>query len=771
MSLRFFLLAISSAAGIAIASSSNLFFLPVIICLFIYCLYQRRIELFFLCLFFIFLFFFNFKLIDHINITRFEEGSLRTEASLIDIPKLDGDRFSANVKTREGEIFSAVYYLNEPSEISKLSQLEPGNVCVMNGELKPPKNATVPGTFNYKQYLHDKKIHWIYRVNSIEDCRMTGNFPLKKIRKAGLDFIKEHVPETSAGIVQALIFGDQQNIDPEVIDAYQQLGIIHILAISGLHVGILTAALYHVLLRLGMTRESAKLLLIAVLPLYSIITGASPSVLRAAFMTMAFLLFSLINVRLKTADALCLVFLGLLLIDPYQLFQVGFQLSFAVTFFLLMSKSIIQQIASRIGQLIMVSLIAQLGSLPILLYHFQSVSLLGLVMNILFVPFYTLLILPFALINFILMLAFPSLGAFFFRFLDFLMQWSHQIAVTMAAIDPVQIITVKPGLFQLLFYVMSAVLLLYKLETSGPGKASFVSSLLLVAAVVLHLLTPSFLAKGEVVMLDIGQGDSMFISAPRSKGNVLVDTGGIVSFPKEEWRKRKSQFSIGKNILIPFLTAKGIRQLDALVLTHADQDHIGEADVLITQKKVKKLIVPIGFIRERSDESLITQAMENGIPVEVVQSGDVLEINDLTFRVLAPEEIDKESKNNSSLVLWFRANDISWLLTGDLEKEGELSLLKKYPSLMADILKVGHHGSKGSSGSEFIKQLHPKAAFISVGENNRYQHPHQEVLNILSDFQVHTYRTDKHGSIQYVYDNKKGTIQLHPPYDTVPKSK
>lgn len=768
MSLRLFLLAISSAAGIAIASSSSILLLPFIFFLLVYCLFQRRIQLFFLCMIFVLLFFFYYTFIDQSNTSHYQEGSVQTEATLIDIPKLDGDRFSVNIETKNGEALSAVYYLKKQPEITKLEDLKPGTVCRLKGELKPPKHATVPGAFDYKKYLHNKKIHWIYEVDSIENCQITGKFPLKKIRKAGLDFIKENVPEDSAGIVQALIFGDQQNIDPEVIEAYQQLGIIHILAISGLHVGILTAALYYILLRIGITRESAKLLLIAILPLYAILTGAAPSVLRAVFMTMGYLFFSLIKVRLKTADALCLVFLWLLLMDPYQLFQVGFQLSFTVTFFLLLSKSIIMQIVSRLGQLMIVSVIAQLGSMPILFYHFQTVSLLGLLMNSLFVPFYTLLILPFAFINFFLMIVFPALGVFFFRWLDVLLQWSHQMALAMAAADPLQIIAVKPGSIQLLLYVLSSVFFLYNLETSGRCKASVVSSLPFVAAVVIHLLTPSVIAKGEVVMLDIGQGDSMFISAPRSNGNVMIDTGGIVSFPQEEWRKRKSQFSIGKNILIPFLTAKGIRQLDALVLTHADQDHVGEVEVLIAQKKIKKLIVPIGYIREKSDESLIALAMKNGIPVEAVQSGDVIKIKDLAFQVLAPEKIDKESKNNSSLVLRFESGDISWLLTGDLEKEGELGLLKKYPLLKADILKVSHHGSNGSTSSEFIKQLRPKAAFISAGENNRYQHPHQEVLDILADFRVRTYRTDIHGSIQYVYDNKKGTIRLHPPYDKVP---
>jgi competence protein ComEC len=420
-----FLPAISSAAGIACASSSYLLIPPFLISIFFYCSYHRSRRLFLSCIFFFLLFFFYFEISDYLNITHYKAGTIQTEAVIYDIPKLDGDRLSVFVETKEGEILSAVYYLKKQPEIEMLSKINPGTVCRVKGELKQPKNATVPGTFHYKNYLYQKKIHWIYQVDAIENCRATGNMQLKKIRKAGLDRIKESVPKKSAGIVQALLFGEQENLDPEIEEAYQQLGIIHILAISGLHVAILAAAIYFFLLRLGITRESAKLILIAALPFYALITGATPSVLRAVLMTMGYLLFSLIHIRLKKADVLCLVFLGLLLFDPYLLFQAGFQLSFAVTFFILLSKSIFQQYTSRLGQLMIVSLIAQFGSLPILLYHFQTVSLLSCLTNLLFVPFYTFLVLPFAFINFLFVIALPPLGGFLFQWFDLLIRWSH----------------------------------------------------------------------------------------------------------------------------------------------------------------------------------------------------------------------------------------------------------------------------------------------------------------------------------------------------------
>lgn len=169
-------------------------------------------------------------------------------------------------------------------------------------------------------------------------------------------------------------------------------------------------------------------------------------------------------------------------------------------------------------------------------------------------------------------------------------------------------------------------------------------------------------------------------------------------------------------MLIPFLTAKGIKQLDALILTHADQDHIGEAETLLKHHKVKRLVIPKGFVSEPKDEKVLQTAREEGVTIEEVKRGDVLQIKDLQFHVLSPEAPDPASKNNSSLVLWMETGVLSWILTGDLEKEGEQEVMDVFPNIKADVLKVGHHGSKGSTYEEFIQQLQPKTVIISMGK-------------------------------------------------------
>lgn len=222
------------------------------------------------------------------------------------------------------------------------------------------------------------------------------------MRQKGLKFLEDHVPKHSVGIVQALIFGERELIDPETLRDYQMLGIIHLLAISGLHVQTLLACLFWCLLRAGVTRETARILLLCFLPVYACLTGAAPSVLRACLMAGIYLVMTSLPKEMKQPSAVVLsvTFLFLLAIHPLYLFDIGFQLSFVVTFFILLSTSILSKAKNSVMQLFLISFIAQLASLPVLLYHFHQFSLLSVPLNMIFVPFYTTVVMPLSLLFF-----------------------------------------------------------------------------------------------------------------------------------------------------------------------------------------------------------------------------------------------------------------------------------------------------------------------------------------------------------------------------------
>ncbi|KEP27029.1 DNA internalization-related competence protein ComEC/Rec2 [Bacillus zhangzhouensis] len=762
--------AISAVVGIALAAFHlHMYFLLFLLMILLLSLLKKTPQLFLMVSLcgtiytLIFMVHQSFEADHAVKETSFS-GSVVVES----IPKIDGNRFSATVSEKNDRL-AAFYTIQTEQEKELLKDIEPGMSCHVIGDIRLPKHATIPNGFQYDQFLKTKGIDAIFLPQSIKSCskKDSPSHYLAAMRQKGLKFLEDHVPKSSAGIVQALIFGDRELIDPDTLRDYQMLGIIHLLAISGLHVQTLLACLFWCLLRAGVTRETARILLLCLLPVYACLTGAAPSVLRACLMAGFYLVITSLPKEMKQPSAMVLsaTFLLLLAIHPLYLFDIGFQLSFVVTFFILLSTRILSKAKSAVMQLFLISFVAQLASLPVLLYHFQQFSLLSVPLNMMFVPFYTMVVMPLSLLFFLLSIIYLPLGQTLFQLLDTVIQLSHQLSAHMAVYDGFNLIFMKSTWWHVLLEVSSIIFLLFVLECKTSVKSYTVPILFLIGVLSVHYFTPNFLQKGEVTMLDVGQGDSLFIQLPYRTGHLLVDTGGRLSFEEEPWKKRRKVSTIADQTLIPFLHSKGIAKLDVLILTHADQDHIGEAVRLIKRNKVKRLAVPKGFARSPEDAQLLKEAADKGIPIDELERGDKLQVGGQEFEVLHPVRDRVTSKNNDSLVLTFTLGGKRFIFTGDLEQEGERDIIEVYPHLRADVLKVGHHGSKGSTSEEWLQHLRPSYALISAGERNRYQHPHQEVLKKLKDQQTTVYRTDINGSVTYEFLEEAGTFYSHPPYD------
>lgn len=261
---------------------------------------------------------------------------------------------------------------------------------------------------------------------------------------------------------------------------------------------------------------------------------------------------------------------------------------------------------------------------------------------------------------------------------------------------------------------------------------------------------------GEVTFIDVGQGDCIFIRLPFNQGNYLIDTGGVLHFAQEEWKKREKPFDPGESIVVPFLKSKGITKLDKLILTHGDIDHVGSSGVIFEHMQIDELIVGQTQEKSNAEQEIIKLARANQTKVTYAFNGLYWSQGKNQFFILAPEKNAKAS-NDASIVIYAKLGMKRWLFTGDIEKDGEEQLIQKYPNLQVDILKVGHHGSNTSTTDRFLKVVQPKVAVISVGENNLYGHPHKEVIERLEDDDIKTYRTDEHGAITftYLFDIKK----------------
>lgn len=636
-------------------------------------------------------------------------------------------------------------------------------LCKVSGQLVRPSPARNPHAFHYEQYLRSSNIHWIFVLDSFNtsECQSLQTTPisqLAKLRQMGLKHIENQFPERIQPIVAALLFGERALFDEQLLENYRRLGVIHLLAISGLHVGLLVGMLYYVALRLGMTKERTIKIILLLLPAYVLLTGAAPSVVRAVLMISCLLVSHLLRrIKIKPLDSISFAFLICLLFRPSLLFHPGFQLSFLVSFSLILSAPVIlKRYTQRITQLLVVSLIAQISSLPILLLHFYEFSIIAAVMNVLYVPVFSLFILPLSMITFLLSLIFPLIVPPLYVILSVAIYILDTLTNLFSGFPIATLTLGKPSLLIFIFYFIIVGYFFYQWERNSPLKRQLRYFFILVLTCMLHWVGNVYSPYGQVTFIDVGQGDSIFIQLPFRHGNYLIDTGGMMSFMKEDWQESRKVFDTGSDIVVPFLKSIGVTKIDKLIVTHGDVDHMGGTFSLLEELTVAEILLPKVVERSELEEQLLESARRGNIPVRFVSAGEKWKSGGSLFQVLSPlKENPHSNKNDTSIVLYCKMGSLSWLFTGDLEETGEQLLLKSYPNIQADVLKVGHHGSKTSSSEPFLEQLGVKIAIISAGNSNRYGHPHQEVLTRLTEKNATIFRTDLHGAIRYAYFNKR----------------
>ncbi len=759
------LLAISSVLGVA-----AYFYWPfifVIICYFLYLFFlkfhpKKTSILSFLT---ILLFFSISALHDYFHQSRL----LGSESELIlrfhDVYEMNGASFQSFVQTEHGEQLLLRYYIQSQEEKEHLRAIyKVGLICKVSGELEQPTGNRNENAFNYHDYLQTIDVHWIYTAKSspFQACQYdTPTFieRVKSIRLAGLFYIENQFPEEAKAFAAALLFGESSWIGEETYDAYKKLSLIHILAISGLHVTIISGGLFYAGIRLGLTRETTKIIIIVLLPIYCLLAGGAPSIMRASFMVMTLLLLSLWRVKVSPVELLCSILMLLLIVKPMYLLQIGFQLSFFITFSLTMSVPILQRFnnKSTIVQSLVVTVICQLSSMALIVTNFYEFSLWGFLLNVLYIPLYTIILLPLTFVAFFLSLLSLPFAQIILKIIDFIFVSVNKLAVIIAEIPFVSLVFGKPS-FILSVSVTLCIIGIFLYWEQQRKKPLLKMSLALVIVLTLFYHQESLSPVGEVVFIDVGQGDSVLIKRPFGNGVYLIDTGGKMLFAQEEWQQRRKEYDPGEDTVVPYLNSKGIRKIDKLILTHDDTDHIGGGLAILEHLDVREIVIAEKLKQEFLETALIQEAIERKIPITLVRAGDGWSNGNDTFLFLHPDDEDMGNSNENSLVMLMELNNLTWLLTGDIGIESEKRLLQKYPKLKVDVLKAGHHGSRHSSSSVFLDVIQPIVAIISAGPNNRYGHPHKEVIEVFNERQIQIFRTDEQGAIMYRYFLGKGTF-------------
>lgn len=629
-------------------------------------------------------------------------------------------------------------------------------IAVTGTLVKPEKNRNLY-QFNYQRYLYHNKVHWTLEATTIQDNSESQNqfffekLNLKNIRQKILLHIENETTVTVSSYIKTLLFADTSSIDDQVMNGYKEIGIIHLLSISGLHIQFLIAGLTYILWRVGVTREHTYLILLFFLPLYGSLTGWGTSIFRAIMMSLISQTGSRIRRPVSGLDAWSWTLIVGLWIDPYQIFSIGFQLSYLLSLALILfSTSLFNQSKHSSVNSLRISFILTLISVPVLSFHFFEFSWIGMFANLIFVPLFTWIVMPFIIVLFFSSYLFA--GTLFFHFLssltENLLEWIEW-AVLKISLFPYG--TVITGKVPFNLFILTTIILIFFLKALEEKKKQKRLGILLLLVFIVFIHYQKYNPFGEVLLLDVGQGDAILIKEPFGNGVYLIDTGGTIVFEKEKWQVRTKQSTVASRVLIPVIKSLGVSQIDQVFITHSDEDHMGALMEMAQSVKIEELVFPVSATKKQLFYDAADELGKSGVKLNAVTAVTAKkQLFGPSLAVLWPLE-NGEGGNNDSLILYGKIGQYYWLFTGDIEESGETELAALYPNLRVDILKVAHHGSQTSTSEKFIQGIKPKIALISCGLNNRYNHPNADVLERLAYLNATVYRTDLQGSFRYRY--------------------
>ena len=641
---------------------------------------------------------------------------------LPDTIKVNGDSLSFRGKS-DGRIFQVYYKLQSEEEKEKFQTLTDLHDLELEGKLSEPEGQRNFGGFNYQAYLKTQGIYQTLNIKKIQSMQKVGSWDigenLSSLRRKAVVWIKTHFPDPMRNYMTGLLLGHLDTDFEEMNELYSSLGIIHLFALSGMQVGFFMDGFKKLLLRLGLTQEKLKWLTYPFSLIYAGLTGFSASVIRS-------LLQKLLAQRgVKGLDNFALTVLVLFIIMPNFFLTAGGVLSCAYAFILTMTSKEEEGIKA-VGE----SLVISLGILPILSFYFAEFQPWSILLTFVFSFLFDLVFLPLLSILFALSFLYPVIQ------LNFIFEWLEGMIRLVSQMTSRPFVFGQPNAWFLILLLISLALV-YDLRKNIKRVAGF--SLLIVG---LFFLTKHPL-ENEITMLDVGQGESIFLRDVTGK-TILIDVGGKAESDKkiEKWQE-KATTSNAQRTLIPYLKSRGVAKIDQLILTNTDKEHVGDLLEVTKAFHVGEILVSKGSLKQKE---FVAELQATQTKVRSVTAGENLPIFGSQLEVLSPRKI---GDHEDTLVLYGKLLDKNFLFTGNLEEKGEKGLLKHYPDLEVDVLKAGQHGSKKSSSSAFLEKLKPELTLISVGKSNRTKLPHQETLTRLEGINSKVYRTDQQGAIRF----------------------
>jgi competence protein ComEC len=629
-------------------------------------------------------------------------------------------------------------------------ELSYGEYIYTEGVIKPISSTRNFAGFNNETYLIDNHFIGSLITNKITNLEHSKSYfyKLNAFRNSLIELYSSYSDHITVGFMLALVVGDRDTLSDEIQILFQKFGLVHLIAISGMQVHILTFGLYKLFIRCGITKERTQVFLLILQPMICILTGMSSSVIRSTFTTGLYLFTKISKLKFLNIDILATSFVILLLFEPLNLLDIGFQLSYFNSLALLLSVKFLNG-KEYFKTIFNASIICQLVSFPILINNFNGISLLSIPLNLICIPLINIVIFP---ISLFLIVCLPIVSNYYSY--KILLVPSDNILKKLMSIlsnlDKYNIELLFPtiNLMLIIIETILIILIFYYFEQGEKLKYKIVSYLTIIVLVG-HIFQPYLDSKYSITMLDVGQGDCILIKTSYTRETIVVDTGG-------NFLAKNSKFMVN-SIIIPTLKSQGVSQIDYLIITHGDFDHAGNVNEVLKQVKVKNILFGLKKSLTSLEKGVINFAKQNKIKIHSINQLHKLKLANGLIEFLTPYS-DTLEGNSSSITFILSCYNYKFLFTGDLENEGEEWLLKNYNFPEIDVLKVSHHGSKGATSDKFLQEIRPKLALISVGKNNLYKHPHKEVLQRLESINSNVYRTDLSGAIKLVISEKSVTI-------------
>lgn len=640
-----------------------------------------------------------------------------------------------------------------------------GRELTVTGILSQPERARNPNCFDYQKLLQGKGIGSIidakasslyfesekaYPLKTFSDLIYCSLGKIEIIKSSFQKLLSQKLDQRQYALALGMLFGNKNFIEEETLLSFQHNATAHILAVSGLHVGILYASL---LLIIGLAGKKnsrpANLFVLVIVLIYVAMSGFSPSSIRAFFIVFFHVVCKFFHLRFDLFSGTLLSLLLVLLIRPCMVYNAGLQMSYLALFSLVFINPFFKKfIPLKTMQYLAPCLSIQIGLAPLIAYHFNYLSFISLLANIPSILI-TGLLLPLMMILMIFASFFSGLIT---DTLTLLVSWGLDLLIIINDFLYVEgktsILVPSPHLlilafitFTLFFSSSELAITLWKRKIRKPFLVF--ALIVFLAGGGLYGVMERPLNNAKIIFLDVGQGDCLFIETEEGK-TIMIDSGG------------QEGFDVGRKVLLPFLLKNGYKTIDLAIATHLHKDHFGGFESLSQEINIRKLLLYEGY-REKENQII----SETGFKKENIYYGykgmRILCGGGVYIDILSPIEwvegrnLDMIDENEISLVLKITYKDITMLMTGDIDSRGELSL---GPNVKCDVLKISHHGSRFSSSEEFLKRVNPSLGVIQVGRNY-FGHPHPQVIEKCLKEDIMILRNDLEGAIGLGEGKKK----------------